>query len=64
MSGKIKKLCKYSEKWYDQQQYKIIIEAEMASTPEGFTDNIPISPSQSTTLKKLIERKSLRQSLE
>ena len=39
MCGKIVKLYKYSDKRYDQQQYKAIIEAAMAYSTEGFTDN-------------------------
>ena len=55
----INKLYKHSEKCYDQQQFKDIIEADIVSTPEGFTDNSPIFPMISTPVKKLSARKSL-----
>ena len=41
---KIKNLYKYSSKCDYQQKYKAIIEESMVSTPEGFTDNSPMSP--------------------
>ena len=56
-------MCKYSGKCEEKQQYKAIIEAEMVSTPEGFTDNSPIPTSQSTTVKKPNTRKLLCQFL-
>ena len=59
----IKKLYKNSVKCDNQQQKKEIIEAEMVSTPEGFTDNSPIPTSQSTTVKKPNTRKLLCQFL-
>ena len=40
----IKKLYKTEGKCDDKQQYKAIIEAEMVSTPEGSTKNIPMTP--------------------
>ena len=40
---KINKLYKHYGKCDDQQQFKGILEADMVSTPEGFTDNSPIS---------------------
>ena len=43
----------------DQQQYKTIIDSEMVSTPDGFTDNIPISTRHSVTVKHCSARKSL-----
>ena len=55
----IKKLYKSAGKCDDQQQYKGIIESEMVSTPKGFTDNSPISPSQSVTMKHPSVRKPL-----
>ena len=55
----IKKLYKQAGKCDDQQQLKDILEAAMVSTPEGFTDNIPISPMTSTPVKKPSARKSL-----
>ena len=38
---KIKKLYKHAGKCDDQQKFKDIIEADMISTPERFTDNSP-----------------------
>ena len=55
----IKKLYKQASKCDDQKQFKEILEATMVSTPEGFTDDSPISPMKSTPVKKLIARKSL-----
>ena len=60
----IKKLYKSSGKYDYQQQYKAIIEAAMVSNPEGFTDNSPISPSQSVTVKHTSARKTLKQFLD
>ena len=51
----IKKLYKYYGKCDDKKQYKAIIEAEMVSTPWGFNDNRPISPSQSVTVKVQVQ---------
>ena len=48
----IKKLYKQAGKCDDQQQFKDILEADMVSTPEGFTNNSPISPMTSTLVKK------------
>ena len=49
----------------DEQQYcKAIIESEMVSTPEEFTENIPMSPRQSVTVKNPSARKSLRKFLD
>ena len=42
----IKKLYKYVGKYYDQQQYKDMIETEMVSTPEGYPGNSLITTSQ------------------
>ena len=56
----IKKVYKSAVKFDDQQQYKAIIEAEMVSDPEVFTDNSPMSSSQSATVKNPSARKSLR----
>ena len=55
----IKKLYKQAGKCDDQQKFKDIIEAAMVSTPEGFTNNSPISPMTSTPTKKLSAQKSL-----
>ena len=48
----IKTLYKQAGKCDDQQQVKDILEAPMVSTNEGFTDNSPISPMTSSTVKK------------
>ena len=40
----IKRLYKQTGNCDNQQQLKDILEADMVSTPEGFTDNIPTSP--------------------
>ena len=53
----IKKLYKWAGKCENQQQYKDIIEVEMVSNPEGFTDNSPMSPRNSMTVKYPSERK-------
>ena len=55
----IKKLYKQDGKCDNQQQLKDILEADMVSTPEGFTNNIPISPMISTPIKKPSAQKSL-----
>ena len=55
----IKKLYKHSGKCDDQQQLKDILEADMVSTPEGYTNKSPISPMTPTPAKKPIDRKSL-----
>ena len=57
----IKKLYRTTGKCDDQQQYKAILETAIVSTPEEFTDNSPMSPSQSVTVKKPSARKPLRQ---
>ena len=48
----INKLYKQDGKCDDHQQFKDILEVDMVSTTEGFTDNIPISPTTSTPIKK------------
>ena len=40
----IKKIYKQAGKCDNQQKLKDILEDSMISTPEGFTDNSPISP--------------------
>ena len=55
----IKKIYKQGGKCDNQQKFKYILEAAMASTPEGFTNNSPISPRTSTPVKKPSARKSL-----
>ena len=61
--GNMYKLYKYSVKCDEQQQYKANIEPSMVYIPEVFNDNIPMSPSQSMTMKKKSTRKSLCQFL-
>ena len=55
----IKKLYKHAVNYDNQQQLKDILEAAMVSTPEGLTNNSPIYPMTSTTVKKPSARKSL-----
>ena len=55
----IKKLYKQADKCDDQQQFKDILEADMFSIPEGFTDNSPISPMNPKTVNKPSAQKSL-----
>ena len=55
----INKLYKQGGKCDDQKQFKDILEAAMVSTPEGFTNDSPISPMTSTPVKKTSARKSL-----
>ena len=43
----------------DNQQFKYIIEEDIVSTPEGFTDNSPISPMTSTKVEKTSPQNSL-----
>ena len=57
----IKKLYKSALKSDAQHQYKEIVESAMVSTPEEFTENSPMSSSQSVTMKKTSTIKSLRQ---
>ena len=53
----IKKIYKQAGKCDDQQQFKDILEDDMFSTPEGFTNDSPISPMTSTPVKKPRARK-------
>ena len=57
----LEKLKKYKQagKCDNQKQFKDILEADMVSNPEGFTDESPISPMKSTPVKKPSSRKSL-----
>ena len=55
----IKKLYKYSGKCDDKQQYKVILEAKMVSTPDEFTGNGPMPPSLFVIVKNPIEIKLL-----
>ena len=48
MNITILKTCECDE----QQQYKYILFAYMVSTPEGFTENSPVSPMTSTPVNK------------
>ena len=57
--GNIKKLYRQSGKCDNQKQFKDIIEAGMVSTPEIFTNDIPISPMTLTPVKKPRAQKSL-----
>ena len=54
-----KKKYKQAGKCDDQKQLKDIIEADIVSTPEVFTNNSPISPITSTPFKNPSDRKSL-----
>ena len=55
----IRKLYKQAGKCDNKQQFKYIIDAAMFSTPEGFTENSPISPMNPTPVNKPSARKSL-----
>ena len=55
----IRKLYKQAGKCDNKQQLKDILGAAMVSTPEVFTDDIPIYPMASTPVKKPSDRKSL-----
>ena len=59
--GNIIRLYKFSCKCDNQQMYKAILEASMAYTPEGFTENSPMLPREYVTVKNPSARKSLRQ---
>ena len=54
-----KKLYKQAGKCDNQQQFKDIIDSDMVSTPEGFTNSSHISPMISKPIKKPSARKSL-----
>ena len=56
---KIKRLYKQAGKCEYQQQFKYIVEDAMVSTPEVFTDNSPISPMNTTPIKKPSTLKSM-----
>ena len=43
---------KYDGKCDDQQQYKVILESAMLSTPEGLTNSIPIDVGTSENTNK------------
>ena len=55
----IKKVYKQAGNFDNQKQFKDIIEAAMVYTPEGLTNDIPISPITSTPVKKPSTGKSL-----
>ena len=54
-----KKLYKYTGKCDDQHQYKAILESEIFSNPEEFTDKSPVSLDQSEPVKNTSASKSL-----
>ena len=56
---KIKKLYKHTGKCDNQQRFKDIIETAMVSTPEGFNDSSPRSPTSPAPIKKSSAIKSL-----
>ena len=55
----IKKVYKQAGKCDDQKKVKNIIEVDLVSTPEGLTDNSPISPRTTSPVKKPSAWKSL-----
>ena len=55
----IKEIYQHAGKCDDQQNLKDIIEADILSTPEGFTDNIPNVHTASSPVNKPSARKSL-----
>ena len=57
----IKKLYKSASKYYDKKKYKNILESDMVSTTEVFTDNIPMSLGLSVSPKNTRARKSFYQ---
>ena len=59
MSSKHQKKYKHASKCDNQQHFKYILEADMVSTPERFTDNSTISHTKSTPFKKPSDRKLL-----
>ena len=56
----INKLYHHSGNCDNQRQLKYILEATMVSTPEGFTNNSPVSTMTPTQVKKQNEIKLLR----
>ena len=50
----IKNVYKQAGKCDDQQEFKDILEVDMVSTPEGFTNYSPISPRTLSPVKKPI----------
>ena len=59
MSSKHQLIIQKAGKCGDQKQFNNILEDAMVSTPEGFTNDSPISPITSTPVKKPSARKSL-----
>ena len=55
----IKKIYQHAGNCDNQQNIKDILEADLLSTPEGFTDNSPNVHIPSTPVKKTSARKSL-----
>ena len=53
------KYTKKSGKYDNQQQFKDILEADMVSSPEGFTNNSPIYPRTPSSFKKPSAKTSL-----
>ena len=51
----MKKLYKSTGKYNDQQHHNAILEAEITSNPEGFTDTSPMSTGPSVTVKNLAQ---------
>ena len=59
----IRKLYNHAGKCDYQQQFKDILESTMVSTPKGFTNNSPRSPTSPTLVNKPRARKALCHSL-
>ena len=59
----IKKIYQHADKCDEQQNIKDILDADMVSTPEGFTDNSRDVSMASTPVEKPSARKSLCLSL-
>ena len=55
----IKKIYQYAGNCNDQQNLKDILETDILSTPEGFTDNSPNMHITSSPVKKTSDKKSL-----
>ena len=57
MSVNIKKLYKTAGKCDGQQQYKAMLEAEIVSTPERFTNHSTMTPNPYLSKKQISARK-------
>ena len=55
----IKKIYQHAGKFYDQQNFKDVINAFMVSTPDGVIDKSPNVPMTSTPVQKPSASKSL-----